>query len=353
MKILAVDTSCDETSIAVTEGRTVLSNVVSSQVRQHRTFGGVVPFLAQRLHRERIDAVAELALKRAGCTWSDIECLAVTYGPGLAPALEVGIAWVRTKAGAHQLPVLAVNHMQGHVASVAARPSRRDTPLTFPLIACLVSGGHSEFAYFEHDLRQAVLVGQTLDDALGEAYDKVAVMLGLGYPGGAALAQLARDGDPNRVPLPVPLETYKDCTLSYSGLKTAVKRTVAATPLLSRQEAADIAASFERRAQEHAVSRLERAVAAFPHVEQVVLAGGVAANTELRKRARALARRRKVALALPPSKRMATDNAAMVGIAAWYLIQAGQPFCDVSKLERVPYLNLDETLFPVVANPVA
>lgn len=353
MKILAVDTSCDETSIAVTQGRTILSSVVSSQVRQHRVFGGVVPFLAQRLHRERIEAVAELALKRAACTWSDIDCLAVTYGPGLAPALEVGIGWARMKADEHRLPVLAVNHMQGHVASVAACPCRKDTPLAFPLIACLVSGGHSEFAYFEHDLRQAVLVGQTLDDALGEAYDKVAVMLGLGYPGGAALAQLAREGAADRVSLPAPLESYKDCTLSYSGLKTAVKRIVAATPTLSRQDAADIAASFERRAQEHVVSRLERAVAAFPNVEQIVLAGGVAANTALRERVRTLARHRKVSLALPPSKRLATDNAAMIGIAGWYLIEAGQPFCDVSKLERVPYLNLDETLFPAVTESIS
>lgn len=344
--LLAVDTSCDETSVAVTSGRRVLSNVVSSQVRQHRKFGGVVPFLAQRLHKERIDAVAEMALQRAGVSWNDISALAVTYGPGLAPALEVGIAWTRNLSSERSLPVLAVNHMQGHVASVAALPARKDTPLQFPLMACLVSGGHSEFAYFEKDLTQAVLVGQTLDDALGEAYDKVAVMLGLGYPGGAALAQLAKEGDASRVSLPAPLETYKDCTLSYSGLKTAVKRTVAAMPDLTREDAAHIAASFELRAQEHVVSRLARAVAAFPEVKQVVLAGGVAANTALRTRVRSLCAQHQVTLALPPNKRLATDNAAMIGIAAHYLMEAGQSFCNPAKLERVPYLNLDEVLFP-------
>lgn len=345
MTILAIDTSCDETSVAVTRGRQVLSNVVSSQVRQHRKFGGVVPFLAQRLHKERIDSVAQLALERAGVRWETLDALAVTYGPGLAPALEVGIAWTKLRAGEHGLPGIAVNHMQGHVASVAALPARKDVPLQFPLMACLVSGGHSEFAYFERDLRQAVLVGQTLDDALGEAYDKVAVMLGLGYPGGAALAQLAKEGVADKVSLPAPLETYKDCTLSYSGLKTAVKRLVAANPSMSRQEAADIAASFERRAQEHVVIRLERAIAAFPETKQVVLAGGVAANVALRSRVRALCADVSVALALPPTKRLATDNAAMIGIAAWYLCSVGQPYADLGALERIPYLGLDEVLF--------
>ena len=343
MKILAIDTSCDDTSAAVTEGRRVLSNVVSSQVRYHTKFGGVVPFLAQRLHKERIDSVIELALSRAQLTWDQIDAIAVTYGPGLAPALQVGIEKARELAVEQELPLYAVNHMAGHIASCYAG---KVTPV-YAALMVLASGNHSELVV-ARSFGDFQIVGQTLDDALGEAYDKVARMLGLGYPGGKLVATFAKEGNDHAYPLPTPMLHSGDFNLSYSGLKNAVRLLVndlSQNRPLTRQQIADVSATFQRVAQESLCVKVERFLSSFPECQQVALAGGVAANAALRARLRSIARRHGVDLCVPVNQRLCGDNAAMIGVAAAMGIENGQKPVELSRLDRVPSLSLEDVSF--------
>ena len=348
MRLLSIDTSCDETSVAVTDGPKVLSNVISSQVMQHGKFGGVVPMLAQRLHRERINRVVELALQRAHCLPESIGAVAVTYGPGLAPALQVGIDTAKLWSGSHSVPLYLVDHMLGHLYSPFAQVGSRLPPeLLAPLLAILVSGGHTELIRMEH-VGTYTVVGETVDDALGEAYDKVAVMLGLGYPGGQALATLASRGRPDRYNLPVPMVQSGNLNLSYSGLKTAVKVLVRGLherhgDALPQSVIENVAASFEYVAQKALLFKVERALTEYPDTRMVILAGGVAANTVLRAQVRLLATQRKIAVAMPANKRLTADNAAMIGVAAWYHIGRGQQPADLSALDRRPGLRVDQS----------
>lgn len=346
MKILAIDTSCDETSVAVTNGAEVLSNVISSQVKQHAKFGGVVPMLAARLHEGRIEKVADLALQRAGLTWSGIDGLAVTYGPGLAPALQVGIAFAKSKSQALNLPLWAVNHMAGHLASVlAVTPGKPVKPFNYPLLALLVSGGHTELVVVE-SWGQFKIIGQTLDDAVGEAYDKVAKLLGLGYPGGKVLADLAKLGDPYKYDLPVPMHRHKEMNFSYSGLKNAVRLLVEGLgPVLSKQQLLDVAAGFERVAQQHLLEKVGLALDLYPETQGLVAAGGVVANKRLRSRLRKIAHQHGLPIHFPASSKLCTDNAAMIGVAAWLDRQVGKEPADLSRLDRVPDLSLDKNDF--------
>ncbi len=345
MKILAIDTSCDETSAAVVNDRRILSNVISSQVRFHKKYGGVVPFLAQRLHKERIDAVVELALQRAGCGMSDIDALAVTYGPGLAPALQVGIETARTLALSHTLPLYPINHMAGHIASCFAQTgSRVPADLELPALAVLVSGKHSDLVYFER-FGEFTILGQTLDDAIGEAYDKIARMLGLGYPGGRIVAKLAEEGDPTRFALPIPMQNSGDLNLSYSGLKNAARLVIeaareAAGGELDRQTICDICAIFEEVAQKSLLLKVESALRQRPEVRTVLLGGGVAANVALRRRLRSLARQYDVQLVVPANLKLCTDNAAMIGVAASMAIEEGAKPVEPGSVDRVPGLAL-------------
>jgi N6-L-threonylcarbamoyladenine synthase len=334
MTILAIDTSCDETSVAVTCDRQVLSSVVSSQIRYHRKFGGVVPFLAGRLHTERISRVTELALQRAGLTWSEIDVLAVTAGPGLAPALEAGISYAKTLSAEHNLPLYAVHHMLGHIASCWAHGSRVLPAPSLPAIAVLVSGGHTEIDHISEDGIVQIL-GCTRDDALGEAYDKVARLLGLGYPGGVLLARLAEEGDASQYPLPIAMERSGDLDVSYSGIKTAVRYLVEELGTLSAVQTRDIAASFVHAAHETIARKVLKALDQHP-VESIVLAGGVAANTALRARLRQDARAQHLPLVTPFRKQLCTDNAAMIGVAAWWGIERGQKPVILETLEREP-----------------
>jgi N6-L-threonylcarbamoyladenine synthase len=256
MKILSIDTSCDDTSAAVTEGYEVLSNVVSSQVRFHKKYGGVVPMVAARLHEERIESIVTEALQRAKISWKEFEAIAVTYGPGLAPALQVGIAYAKKMSAEYSLPVYAINHMAGHIASCLAVPKgRKSTPLQTPALAFLVSGSHTElvgmeqFGFFK-------IYGQSLDDAVGEAFDKVGRMLGFGYPGGKVVARLAEQGNSQAYDLPVPMKQSGDANFSYSGLKNAV-RLLIAEDKLTKERIVDIAASFQRVAIEHLINKCE------------------------------------------------------------------------------------------------
>jgi N6-L-threonylcarbamoyladenine synthase len=351
MTILAIDTSCDETSVAIVGNRKVLSNVISSQVRYHKKYGGVVPFLAQRLHKERIDSVVELALARAGVSMTDIEAIAVTYGPGLAPALQVGIATAVQLATQLGLPFYPINHMLGHLAAPYVRiGNKKPAHELRPSLGLLVSGGHTEMVLFD-SFEEFAVIGQTVDDAVGEAYDKVAKMLGLGYPGGRLVARLAREGNPSSYELPVPMLHSGDLNFSYSGLKNAVRLLIEkvkggtyAHPL-TRQVICDICATFELVAQRGLTVKVEKALQLYPDVEALVLAGGVAANTELRKRMRAIAHTRGLELHLPPNLSLCTDNAAMIGVAAYLGMEAGLQPTNPEIVDRVPNLKTSVTSF--------
>ena len=346
MITLAIDTSCDETSVAVVDGVRILSNVVSTQVRYHKKYGGVVPFLAQRLHGERIAAVTELALSRSKLDWSSLDSIAVTQGPGLAPALQVGIAYAKELAITHGKPLYAVNHMAGHIASCLAASGKTVPVVSYPAIAVLVSGGHTEFVYMER-FGWFKLIGQTLDDALGEAYDKVAKLLGLGYPGGPIVAKLAEVGMTDRYNLPIPMQASKDLNISYSGLKNAVRLLVEglrARDELDSTAIANVCASFQYVAQKALLIKLEKALLRYPDVQSVLLGGGVAANTRLRWQIRLLTRQRSLKFFVPPVMKLCADNAAMIGIAANLNAGIGQAPSDIQRMDRIPNLKIDDQL---------
>jgi N6-L-threonylcarbamoyladenine synthase len=307
---LGIETSCDETSVAVVEyGRRVLSNVIHSQVDLHKDFGGVVPELAARDHLERLPHLLDLALEQAGAKPSDLDLIAVTRGPGLAGCLLVGVGVGEGLATAWSRPLTGVNHLWGHIyAAMITRPD-----LEPPLLGLVVSGAHSDLVRMPEHGRFEV-IGRTRDDAAGEAFDKAARMLGLGYPGGPALDRLARTGDARRQPLPQP--SLKGLEYSFSGLKTALLyRLRDLGEGVSAQDRADLAASFERSVVESLLEKLDRALSESPYGE-VVVSGGVAANTLLRRRAAEVVGER-ARLTMPPLK-LCTDNAAMIAAAGFF-----------------------------------
>ncbi|HXL77438.1 MAG TPA: tRNA (adenosine(37)-N6)-threonylcarbamoyltransferase complex transferase subunit TsaD [Candidatus Eisenbacteria bacterium] len=305
-----METSCDETSVAVVDGgRRVLSNVIHSQVELHREFGGVVPELAARDHLERLPHLLDLALEKAGVQPSDIDLLAVTRGPGLVGCLLVGAGVGAGLATAWAKPLTGVNHLWGHIyAAMLTRPD-----LEPPLLGLVVSGAHSDLVRMPEHGRFEVM-GRTRDDAAGEAFDKAARMLGLGYPGGPALDRLARTGDARRQPLPKP--SLPGLEFSFSGLKTALLyRLRDLGEEAGEQEKADLAAAFERSVVESLLEKLDQALTREP-VAEVVVAGGVAANTLLRRRAAEVVADR-ARLTIPPLE-LCTDNAAMIAAAGFY-----------------------------------
>jgi N6-L-threonylcarbamoyladenine synthase len=321
VRVLGIETSCDETAAAVVEdGRSVCSSVVSSQVEVHARFGGVVPEVAGRAHVEAIGPVVRRALGEAGLpvgvagtAQAPVDAVAVTHGPGLVGCLLVGLSTAKSLAMGWDVPLVGVNHLEAHLfASLIEEPE-----LEPPLVVLLVSGGHTLLVLMEAPGRYHLL-GETLDDAAGEAYDKIARYLGLGYPGGPAIDRVAAEGDPGRYALPRALldEGYD---FSFSGLKTAVVR------LVERERQAptvDVAASFQQAVVDVLVTKSARAV-----IEQgargLCLAGGVAANSHLRRRAQEVGRERGFRVAVP-SPAMCTDNAAMVAAAgAWRLAHDG------------------------------
>jgi N6-L-threonylcarbamoyladenine synthase len=307
---LGIETSCDETSVAVVEdGRKVLSNVIHSQVDLHREFGGVVPELAARDHLERLPGLLDLALQQANVQPHDLDQLAVTRGPGLVGCLLVGVGVADGLAAAWDKPLTGVNHLWGHI--YAAMLSQPD--LEPPLLGLVVSGAHSDLVRMPAHGRFEV-IGRTRDDAAGEAFDKAARMLGLGFPGGPALDRLARQGDPRRQPLPKP--SLPGLEYSFSGVKTALLyRLRDLGESLTEQDRADLAAAFERSVVESLVEKLDRALDDTP-VAEVVVAGGVAANTLLRRRAAEVVAGR-ARLTMPPLE-LCTDNAAMIAAAGYY-----------------------------------
>lgn len=342
MKILGIETSCDETAAAVVEdGCKVLSNVVVSQIDIHKTFGGVVPEVAARSHIEAILPVVSEAMKPF--SWAEIDAIAVTAMPGLIGSLMVGVATAETLALSKQIPLYPVHHVLGHVYASFIGDNQPD----FPFIALTVSGGHTQLVLFrDHD--DFTVLGQTRDDAAGEAFDKVAKILGLSYPGGPAISEAAKLGDPKKYHLPK-AKMQNPYDFSFSGLKTAVLRAVQAevgkdftfpstklSGLLSDSQRNDFAASFQKTAVDTLVDKLVKAVDEF-QPKSVVICGGVAANQLLRSTA--LERLSSVKLHIPALE-YCTDNAAMIATLAYYQSKFTQPV-DPAAVEIIPALPLD------------
>jgi N6-L-threonylcarbamoyladenine synthase len=320
-RVLAIESSCDETACAVVEGHRVLASIVSSQVAVHRPFGGVVPELASRHHLEAIVGVVGEAMTRAEVTFADIDALAVTQGPGLIGALLVGVQMARGLAATTGLPLFGIHHMEGHLFSAVLGDAERAPDVMREHVALLVSGGHSELVH----VRRAGsyrLLGATRDDAAGEAFDKAAKLLGLGYPGGPIIDALAAEGDPQTHTFPRAMIERDDFEFSFSGLKTALLVHVERHGQPdSRRALADLCASFQAAIVDVLVAKASRAVRACA-VERVHVVGGVAANSALRTSIEAAARRERWTAVLPPL-RYCGDNAAMIGAAACARIAAG------------------------------
>ena len=316
--VLGIETSCDETSAAVvvaTGGKAPeLASLVILSQDVHRVFGGVVPELASRAHLAALPAVTERALAEAGVAWNAIDGVAVTAGPGLAGALLVGVAYAKGLAAAGGRELIGVHHLEGHLFA----PALEDPELAPPFVALLVSGGHTMLLDVA-DWGRYRLLGQTRDDAAGEAFDKVATLLGLGYPGGPAIERLAERGDPTRFTFPRPMRD-EGCAFSFSGLKTAVLHAVRASSDLERDRAA-IARGFQDAVLDVLVTKLERAVIATGR-GVAVLGGGVACSRALAARAAERLRgRARVAVASP---RLNVDNAAMIARAGWWRLARGE-----------------------------
>ena len=317
--ILAIETSCDDTCAAVLDGPHIRSNLISSQAAAHAGFGGVVPEVAARHHLELTAPLVEAALAEAEATLDDVEAVAVTVGPGLIGALLVGVSTAKAIAAARRLPLIPVNHMQGHVAANFLAPE----PLEPPFLCLLASGGHTLLAGVRDHEGHEVL-GQTLDDAAGEAFDKSARLLGLGYPGGPALQREAEGGDPEAFELPVAMSRDPGLDFSFSGLKTAlvyICRDLGEEGVAERR--ADLAASFQAAVVGQLVAKLRRALKKGDW-EAVALGGGVAANGPLREAVAALGEERGVQLKLVPIS-LCTDNAAMIGSAARFAPRVAYP----------------------------
>lgn len=337
MLVLGIETSCDETAAAIVrDGREIVSSVIASQIETHKRFGGVVPELASREHLDKIVPIVEEAFERANIKAEEIDGIAVTVGPGLVGSLLVGVSYAKAMAFALQKPLVGVNHIEGHVYSVAFD----NPPVEYPAMALIVSGGHSNLFFVPAPGKYKVLA-RTRDDAAGEAFDKVAKMMGLGYPGGPIIERLAREGNPRAVKFSLPRMGDGSADFSFSGLKTAVTKYVRETglqPVTNGAEPAqaikDLAASFQSVVVRSLVETTER-VAANYQPKTLIVAGGVACNGALREASRQAAERLRVPVYFP-SPHLSTDNAAMIAAAGTVKLQAG---------ERAGFdLNADVTL---------
>jgi N6-L-threonylcarbamoyladenine synthase len=345
MRVLGIESSCDETAASVVEdGRKLLSNVIQSQIDIHAVYGGVVPEVAARSHLEVINPVVQQALDQANCTWDDIDAIAVTYAPGLVGSLLIGTLAARTLAILKNKPLYAVHHVEGHVYANFLL----DQPPTLPMLALIVSGGHSQLVMFR-DHGNYELLGQTQDDAVGEAFDKVAKIIGLPYPGGPSIAHAAESGNPRAYQFPK-ANMQNPYDFSFSGLKTAVLRRVQAecgvdhtfpsfelAARLDDVKRNNFAASFQHVAIETLVDKTIRAYNDHSPAS-VVIAGGVAANQELRRQ---LSERLPIDINYAPMN-LCTDNAAMIAALAYYMAQK-LPATDPRDLEVIPSLSMTQT----------
>ncbi|MBS1795375.1 MAG: tRNA (adenosine(37)-N6)-threonylcarbamoyltransferase complex transferase subunit TsaD [Acidobacteria bacterium] len=325
MLILGIESSCDETAAAVVrDGREILSSIISSQIELHRPFGGVFPEVAARAHLDKIDPVVVEAVAAAGIELKDLDAVAVTQGPGLIGSLLVGVSYAKALAFGLGVPLVGVNHIEGHVYSVVFD----NPPVRYPALALIVSGGHTNLFHVPEEGKYKV-VSRTRDDAAGEAFDKVGKMLGLAYPGGPVIEKLARTGDPRRIKFPIAKISDGRPDFSFSGLKTAVSRYIrehGVVPVGEGEEPSaeirDIAASFQATVIKSLMTNVEKLAAAL-RPETLIVAGGVACNGALRAAAEEFGAR----IGIPvyfPSRHLSTDNAAMIAAAGHFHLQRGE-----------------------------
>jgi len=352
MLVLGIESSCDETAAAVVERRAdgsarIVSDIVLSQVDEHAAYGGVVPEIAARAHVEALDGIVATALRDAGLGFADIDAVAATAGPGLIGGVLVGLTTAKAIALAAGKPLVAINHLEGH-----ALTARLTDGLPFPYLLLLVSGGHTQFVAVEGVGRYRRL-GSTIDDALGEAFDKAAKLLGLPHPGGPAVEAAARRGNGSRFALPRPLIDRPGADFSFSGLKTALRLAAEAIAPLNDQDVADLAASFQAAVVEVVANRASHAMAIFANEHQrpgvLVVAGGVAANEAIRTALRAEAERHLFRLVAPPL-RLCTDNAAMIAWAGAEHMALG--LTDGLDFAARPRWPLDETSAPLLGGGI-
>ena len=347
--LLGIETSCDETAASVVRRRAdgkgeILSDIVLSQIEDHAAFGGVVPEIAARAHVEALDGVIRAAMSEADATWSDLDAVAVTAGPGLIGGLLVGTMTARALCAARNLPLLPLNHLEGHALTATLTDAQ-----PFPYLLLLVSGGHTQLLAVEGVGRYTRL-GSTIDDALGEAFDKTAKLLGLPYPGGPNVERAAEVGDPHRFPLPRPLKGVRGADFSFSGLKTALRITAETRAPLSDKDVADLAASFQAAVVDVVEDRSRAALDLFVDATGVpptalVVAGGVAANAAIRARLTTFCGDVGVPFVAPPI-RLCTDNGAMIAWAGAERLAAGLlPDPDLPARARWP---LDEDAEPII-----
>ena len=335
MIILAIESSCDDTCVAILKDRELLSNVVSSQTEFHNKYGGVMPELASRLHVEKITYVIDEAVSKASISLSDIDYIAFTVGPGLVGSLHVGMQAAKTLALLLNKPLVPVHHLAGHIYA-----NRFVKEFTFPLLALVVSGGNTELVYMEDELSFKI-VGQTLDDAVGEAYDKVSRLLNTGYPGGPVIDRLAHQGEVTyKLPLP---KNDDSLDFSYSGLKSAVINLIHNMEQRKQEyKKEDIAASFQEVATEILIKKVKLALKKYPEIKTFVAAGGVSANKGLRDKLTDLlsGKYKNIDLILPKLA-LCGDNAAMIGMCAYYKIISNQYDNDLT-ISAKPQYELEE-----------
>jgi N6-L-threonylcarbamoyladenine synthase len=354
IRVLGIETSCDETAASVVALRDgdepqILSSVVLSQIEQHAAFGGVVPEIAARAHVESLDEIVEAALADSGTRLDDLDAVAATAGPGLVGGLIVGLMTAKAIASAAGKPLLAINHLEGH-----ALTARLTNGLAFPYLLLLVSGGHTQIVLVR-GVGDYQRWATTIDDALGEAFDKTAKMLGLAYPGGPNVERAARAGDPKRFAFPRPMKGSPQPDFSFAGLKTAVRQAASAAAPLSEQDVADFCASFQAAVSDALSDRVGRCLArfrdAFPEIAAPVLvvAGGVAANREIRLSLESQCRERGFRFVAPPHE-LCTDNAAMIAWAGIERMRAGLAGVDAVSFAPRSRWPLDEASTPVVGS---
>ena len=326
--ILGIESSCDETAASVVKnGRIILSNVINSQIKIHEEYGGVVPEIASRCHTEVINQVVKEALKEANVTLDDIDCIATTYGPGLVGALLVGVSYAKGLSMATGKPLLGVNHIEGHIAANYIN----HLDLEPPFLCMLMSGGNTQLVLVK-DYTEFEVHGKTRDDAIGEAFDKVARVIGLGYPGGPKIDKLAKEGTPS---IDLPITHMDNMDFSFSGIKTAVINLNHKDPNINK---ADLALSFEKAATDMLENNILKAINETK-VKKIVLAGGVSANSYIRERLDKLAEKENLKMYYPELK-LCTDNAAMIASSGYYHFIKGEQ-SDLS-LNAVPNLKLGE-----------
>lgn len=340
MKILAIETSADETSASVCEGQKVLSNVIYSQILLHKKWGGIYPTLAKRAHEQKINPVIEKAMK--GFSFKDIDAIAVTNGPGLAIALEVGIKKAKELAINNQKKLISVNHLEGHIYSCFVQNSKGNPyrEFQFPYLAYVISGGHTEIVLLKDHVTYEIL-GETLDDAAGEALDKAAKMLGLGYPGGAVIERLAQDVEnKDYFHFPRPMLHSPDLSFSFSGLKTSLYYFLKKiSEEQKNNKLKEICSSYQDAVLHVLVKKLENAINKTG-INRVVVGGGVSANLLLRKKIKKLLESNNGSVFFPPYKYLTGDNAAMIGVVAYYKAQKNQYISEFDSLDRIPRLRL-------------